>query len=53
MHSSRAGLLKVVFVASLYFGFTNSGITPPLASSCSAYGASAKISWLIEPGYGE
>ena len=37
MHSRRVGDLKVVLLASLYLGLTNSGITPPLASSTDAY----------------
>ena len=33
MHSRRVGDLKAVRVPSVYFGLTNSGIAPPLASS--------------------
>ena len=33
MHSSRVLLLKAVRVSSLYLGFTNSAMTPCVASS--------------------
>ena len=45
--------MKALFVPSVYFGLTNSGMPPPVCLSFAAYGASAKSSWLIEPGHGE
>lgn len=37
MHSSLTGLLKAVRLSSLYLGFTNSGIKPPVVSSSAPY----------------
>ena len=53
MHSNRVGFLNCVRSALAYFGLTNSGIEPPVASSALAYGASESTSVLTLPGYGE
>lgn len=39
MDSSLTGLLKEVRLSSLYLGFTNSGIKPPVVSSSTPYSA--------------
>mmetsp|Transcript_9985 Transcript_9985/g.16579 ORF Transcript_9985/g.16579 Transcript_9985/m.16579 type:complete len:234 (-) Transcript_9985:364-1065(-) len=53
MHSRRVGFLNVVFLLSLYFGLTNSGMRPSHLFKASRYGSAAKRSPLIFPGKGE
>jgi hypothetical protein len=53
MHSRRVGFLNLVLVGSVYFGFTNSSITPAVSCSTRVYESIAITSWLMFAGYGE
>mmetsp|Transcript_24926 Transcript_24926/g.53761 ORF Transcript_24926/g.53761 Transcript_24926/m.53761 type:complete len:228 (+) Transcript_24926:574-1257(+) len=53
MHSSRVGFLNMVFSASLYLGFTNSGMTPFVRWRTCTYDSRLKSNWLMLPGKGE
>eukprot|EP00659_Diplonema_papillatum_P011519 gene11518-biopygen11574 len=53
MHSSRVGDLKTHRVVSVYFGLTNSGTTPPEASSTLWYIARSRTNVFTFPGNGE
>jgi len=50
MHSNLVGDLKTVFSALPYFGFTNSGITPPVLVKLEKYSGSLKTRVFVFPG---
>jgi hypothetical protein len=50
MHSKRVGVLKTVFSAFAYLGFTNSGITPPVLSRLLQYSGILNTRVLVFPG---
>lgn len=50
MHSSLVGALKTLLSAFAYFGFTNSGITPPVLVKFSTYSGILNTKVFVFPG---